>query len=204
LRKGVPLVGTNWLGAGRHIVHYPVRRGEALNFVGLVDRDDWRVESWTVQGTREECLADFAGWHEDVRLIVEAIEVPYKWALMVREPMARWSLGRVTLLGDACHPTLPDLAQGACMAIEDACVLARCLEASGKDYATAFKRYEMARIPRTTRIVEGSTAAKNRFHDRRLADDEAADRYIALEWTEARTKERYDWLFTYNALEVEV
>jgi 2-polyprenyl-6-methoxyphenol hydroxylase-like FAD-dependent oxidoreductase len=204
LPKGVPMAGTNWLGPGRHIVHYPLRRGEVLNFVGLVERDDWQVESWTARGTPEECRADFVGWHEDVRRIVDAIDVAYKWALMVREPMQRWSRGRVTLLGDACHPTLPDLAQGACMAIEDAFVLARCLTVCGEDYAQAFERYEAARIPRTTRIVMGSAAAKNRFHDRRLADDTTADRYIDEEWSPERIEERYDWLFAYNALNVEI
>ena len=204
LPKGVPLAGTNWLGAGRHIIHYPLRSGEVLNFVGLVDRDDWQIESWTAQGTPEECRADFAGWHEDARAIVEAVDIPYKWALMMREPMLRWSQRRVTLLGDACHPTLPDLAQGACMAIEDGFVLARCLAASGTDHSAAFARYEAARIPRTTRIVAGSAAAKNRFHDSRLADDAAAESYIAEEWSEARIEERYDWLFTYDATTVEI
>jgi salicylate hydroxylase len=204
LPKGVPPAGTNWLGSGRHIVHYLVRRGELLNFVGLVDNSDWQIESYTARGTREECLADFAGWHDDVQAIVEAIDVPYKWALMVRAPMTRWSQGRVTLLGDACHSTLPDLAQGACMSIEDGYVLMRCLADFSDDHAEAFRRYEAARIPRTTRIVEGSTAAKNRFHDRRLADDEAADRYITTEWTQERTKERYDWLFTYDAARVDI
>jgi len=139
-----------------------------------------------------------------VQGIIEAIEVPYKWALMVREPMAHWSRGRVTLLGDACHPTLPDLAQGACMAIEDAFVLARCLAACGSDHAAAFARYEAARMPRTRRIVDGSAAAKTRFHDRRLGDDEAADRYIAAEWTPERIEQRYHWLFQYDATAVEI
>jgi salicylate hydroxylase len=204
LPKGVPMAGTNWLGPGKHIIHYPLRRGAFLNFVGLVDRDDWQVESWTAQGTRAECRDDFAEWHEDARAIVEAVDVPYKWALMVREPMERWSRSRVTLLGDACHPTLPDLAQGACMAIEDGFVLARCLSAYGENHETAFKRYEAARISRTTRVVKGSAAARARFHDLRLADDAAAARYIDEEWTEQRIEERYDWLFTYNALDVDI
>ena len=203
LPKGIPMAGTNWQGPGRHIVHYPLRRGEVLNFVGMVDRD-WRIESWTAQGTPEECRADFAGWHEDIRAIVEAIDVPYKWALTVRQPMTRWSRGRVTLLGDACHSTLPDLAQGACMAIEDAYVLARCLHAYGDDHARAFERYEAARIPRTTRIVEGSAAAKSRFHDQRLADDAAADSYISAQYTQQRIEDRYHWLFVYDATSVEI
>ena len=204
LPKGIPMAGTNWLGRGRHIVHYPLRRGEALNFVGLVDRDDWQVELWSARGTAEECRADFAGWHEDARAIVEAVEEPYKWGLMLREPMSAWSRGRVTLLGDACHPTLPDLAQGASMAIEDAFVLARCLAAFRADHKAAFGRYEAARIPRTTRIVMGSAAAKSRFHDPRLGDDAAAERYIAEEWTPERIDERYDWLFRYDATTVEI
>ena len=204
LPNGVPPAGTNWLGPGKHIIHYPLRRGEALNFVGLVDRDDWQIESWTAQGTREECRADFSGWHEEARAIVEAVDIPYKWALMVREPLTRWSQGRVTLLGDACHPTLPDLAQGACMAIEDGLVLARCLSTYRENHATAFERYEAARIPRTTRIVEGSAAARTRFHDMRLADDNAAERYIREEWTRQRIEQRYDWIFTYDALDVDV
>ena len=204
LPKGIPMAGTNWLGRGRHIVHYPLRRGEVLNFVGLVDRDDWQVESWSARGTAEDCRADFIGWHEDARAIVEAVEEPYKWALMLREPMSSWSRGRVTLLGDACHPTLPDLAQGASMAIEDAFVLARCLAAFRADHKAAFGRYEAARIPRTTRIVAGSAAAKGRFHDPRLGDDAAAERYIAEEWTPERIDERYDWLFRYDATTVEI
>jgi salicylate hydroxylase len=99
----IPQAGTNWIGPGRHVVHYPLRRGEVLNFVGVVERGDWLIESWTAQGTRGECLADFAGWHPDVRALIEAIDVPYKWALMARSAMTRWSEGRVTLLGDACH-----------------------------------------------------------------------------------------------------
>ncbi len=72
------LVGANWVGAGRHAVTYPLRRGEILNFVAAVARDDWRVESWTERGTTEECLTDFAGWHEDVQRIIRNIDVPYK------------------------------------------------------------------------------------------------------------------------------
>ncbi|HJZ43342.1 MAG TPA: hypothetical protein VJ233_06450 [Hyphomicrobiaceae bacterium] len=90
------------------------------------------------------------------------------------------------------------------MAIEDGLVLARCLAAYGENHAAAFERYEAARIPRTTRIVEGSAAARKRFHDVRLADDAAAAHYIAAEWSRERIEERYDWLFRYNALEVDI
>ena len=136
--------------------------------------------------------------------LIEAIDAPFKWALMARSAMTRWSDGRVTLLGDACHAALPFLAQGAAMAIEDAYVLARCLAACGEDLATALARYEAARIARTTRVVEGSAANTKRFHNPRLADDAGADDYIASEWSEAKIEQRYDWLFTYDALNVAI
>jgi salicylate hydroxylase len=121
------LQGTNWLGPHGHVLHYPVRRGEIMNFISMVERDDWQIESWVTQGTKDELANDFRGWHADVHAIIDRIETPYKWALYVRGPMPRWSKGRVTLLGDACHPTLPFLGQGGVMAIEDGYIIAACL-----------------------------------------------------------------------------
>ncbi len=114
------LVGANWIGVGGHVVTYPLRRGEILNFVGVVERDDWRVESWTEPGSHEECLRDLANWHEDVKTIIRNIDTPFKWALLGREPLDHYARGRVCVMGDAAHPTLPFLAQGANMALEDA------------------------------------------------------------------------------------
>ena len=111
--------GVNWLGPKGHVLHYPVRRGEIMNFISFVERDDWQVESWTTPGTNDELANDFRGWHSDVHEMIRRIEAPFKWALMVRGPMAAWSQGRITLLGDACHPTLPFLGQGGVMSIED-------------------------------------------------------------------------------------
>jgi salicylate hydroxylase len=196
-------VGTNWIGPGRHFVHYPLRRGELLNFVGIVERHDWRIESWSAQGTSDECLHDFKRWHRDIQAIIASVATPYKWALMGREPMAQWSLGRVTLLGDACHPTLPFLAQGAVMAIEDAYVLARALEMFG-DCTLAFERYEAARKPRTSAIVKGSATNTQRFHNERLSDASTAHEYINTEWSEERVRERYEWLFVYDATTVTI
>jgi salicylate hydroxylase len=197
------LVGTNWVGPGGHIVHYPLRAGQLMNFVGVRERGDWQVESWSVRGTTEECLDDFAGWHDDIQTMIRAFEIPYKWALMRRLPLPQWSVGRVSLLGDACHSTLPFLAQGAVMAIEDGFILARALEAADHP-AEALTRYENARRARTTRMVEGANANTKRFHNPELASVEGARTYVDREWTEAKVKERYEWLFTYDAINVPV
>ena len=195
-------VGVNWVGPGGHVINYLLRRGEIFNFVGIVERD-WRVESWIEKGTREECAADLAGWHPDIHAIIRNIETPYKWALLGREPLARFSHGRATLVGDAAHPTLPMLAQGANMAIEDGVVLARCLAAYG-DVETALARYDAARVERTARLVRGANEMAKRFHNPALADASGAKAYVDAQWNEETVKQRYDWIFQYDATRVAV
>ncbi len=198
------MVGTNWVGPGGHVVHYSVHRAEYMNFNGIIERDDWQVESWTARGTHAECHAAFAGWNDDIHSMIDNIATPFKWALMGREPLKRWSVGRVTLLGDACHPMLPMLAQGAVMALEDGYILGRALADSRTDLARGLARYEQARMERTTKVVLGSAENARRFQSRTLTDPAAAQEYVDREWTEARVKQRYEWLFTYDVTAVPV
>jgi len=108
----------------------------------------------------------------------------------------------MTLMGDACHPTLPFLAQGAIMAMEDGVVLARCLEASPDNIAAALNRYQRLRLERTARVVAGSAANTERFHNRVLADPVAAHAYMTREYPPDKGRTMYDWLFAYDAMTV--
>lgn len=197
------LVGNNWLGVGGHVVTYPLRRGEILNFVGVIERDDWRVESWTVPGTTEECLRDLAPWHDDVKTIIRNIDTPYKWGLLKREPLDHFAEGRVCVMGDAAHPTLPFLAQGANMALEDAIIVARCLDAFD-DVPQALRHYERARLQRTAAIVRGSSENTKRFHNPAHGDAAGAADYIEREFQPEKVAQRYNWLYEYDALTVPV
>lgn len=196
-------VGTNWVGPRGHVITYPVRSGELLNFVGFGERDDWRGESWNEKGSKEECAADFPGWHPYVHEMIAKTDQPYKWALIGRDPLQTWVKGPVALMGDACHPTLPFLAQGAIMAIEDGVVLARCLE-KYPDVETALTHYQNARVERATKIVIGSTEAGKRFHNPILADSAAAVGYMEREWAPEKVRLRYDWLFEYDATAIPI
>jgi salicylate hydroxylase len=198
------MLGTNWLGPHGHVLHYPVRRGEIMNFISFVERDDWQIESWVTQGTTGELANDFRGWHPDVHSIIEKIETPYKWAMMVRGPMERWSMGRVTLLGDACHPTLPFLGQGGVMAIEDSYIVAACLAKYFDDPATAFGRYEDIRRERTAAVVRKSHENRRSAFSPALADPNAVAVEVAREWQQERVRERMEWLYSYDATAVAI
>jgi salicylate hydroxylase len=198
------MVGVNWLGPRGHVQNYPVRRGEIMNFISFTERDDWQVESWVAKGTPDELRNDFRGWHSDVHAMIDRIETPYKWALMVRGPMARWSEGRVTLLGDACHPTLPFLGQGGVMAIEDGYVLAACLDKHFNEPSTAFSHYEEARRERTAAVVRKSHENRRSAFSPKLAEQGAVATQVAREWQQERVRERMEWLYAYDATAVAV
>jgi salicylate hydroxylase len=198
------MVGTNWLGPLGHVLHYPVRRGEMMNFISIVERDDWQAESWTTEGTKGELANDLRDWHADVHTLIDGLDAAYKWALMVRGPMARWSRGRITLLGDACHPTLPFLGQGAVMAIEDAYVVSACLEKYFGDPMMALARYEEIRQERTAAVVRKAHENRSQIFSPALADENAVAISVAGDWQQARLRERMDWLYTYDATAVNI
>ena len=125
--------GAMWMGPHGHVVHYPVRRGELINIVAHFDSDSWTEESWTRECDLSELTTTYAGWHPDLLRLYPYSARWYKWALYDRDPLERWSKGRVTLLGDSAHAMLPYLGQGAAMAIEDACVLSAAIARHADD-----------------------------------------------------------------------
>lgn len=179
-------------GPERHLTRYLIRGGTIVNYVAFAERPGWTDEGWSVPATVDEVLEVFAGWANELQLIVRNTMAGrcHKWGLFGRDPLPRWSKGRVTLLGDAAHPMLPFLGQGASMAIEDAMILGRALGA-GADFAAALERYENARRPRANMIVELSHAQAEIIHRRQPAGT-----------TVARTM-RTD-LFEYDAVNVAI
>lgn len=194
-------VGSTWIGPGGHVVTYPLHKSKIMNFVATIEDKTWDHPGSSAPGTTEECLQDFAGWHEDVLTMIRLSPSLLKWALARRDPIPQWTQGRVSLLGDAAHATLPFLAQGAVHSIEDGMVLARCLEGvASSDAPAALQRYEAARIERTSRMVRGATANTERFHSKQLATEDSAEQYLQTEWSESPIFERYDWLYRYDAV----
>ena len=184
-----------WMGPGQHVVCYYLRGGALLNFVGLVETEEISEESWTAKFPWERLKADFEGWHEDIQAVIDSVDKDscFRWSLYYRPPIATWSTRRATLLGDAVHATLPYLAQGAAMAIEDAAVLTRALQ-STDSVADALQLYERNRIDRTSRIVTGSNANRTLFH---MRDQEKLRQAFAARDEGA---DRNAWLYSYNPL----
>lgn len=187
-----------FMGPGRHVVCYYIRRGELLNFVGIIEAEPLE-ESWTLKLPWEQLKADYVGWHPIIQAVIDAADRDqcYRWSLYNRAPVRNWSTSRATLLGDAAHPTLPYLAQGAAMAIEDGAVLARALLGTDS-IAAALALYERNRVDRTARVVLQSTDNRRLFHLHSVED-------IRQEFSRRNEgAARNEWLYSYNPLTVEL
>src|SRR5262245_1515299 len=192
--------GAMWMGPHGHVVHYPVRRGELVNIVAHFDSNGWTEESWTRECGLSEVTTTYAGWHSDLLRLYPASERWYKWALYDRDPLERWSKGRMTLLGDSAHAMLPYLGQGAGMAIEDACVLSAAIARHDDVLDQALLAYERLRAPRARAAVLG---ARERARENHLASRWARlkrDVKFALRgrFGGDRTVFRTAWLYGYD------
>jgi len=161
---GLPLDATNWLGPRGHFVHYYVSAGRFLNFIAVSEEATWTREQWSDRGSISDAVKIYEAWHPQVATILTAVDETFKWALFDRIPLPEWTEGRVALLGDACHPMLPFMAQGAAQAIEDGAALAACLKNTDFDVRRALQAYAALRKPRTTILQERSQAFSKTFH----------------------------------------
>ena len=188
-----------WMGPGKHAVSYWIKGGELLNFVGCVETPVAPDESWTAKFSWDKLQADFEGWHPDIQRIINLVDKNecYRWALYNRPVVKKWSTDRVTILGDSAHSTLPYLAQGAAMAIEDGAVLTRALLQSS-DVPDALDLYQRNRYERTKKVVEASNANRRIFHLNSAAEikEHFANRNEG--------DDRNGWLYSYNPLTVEL
>ena len=181
-----------WAGPDCHLVHYPLRGGEQYNVV--VTFHSRRAEEWGVtDGSRDEVMGYFTEIGPRPRRLLDLPRSWRRWATADREPIAKWTFGRVTLLGDAAHPMLQYLAQGACMAMEDAVTLGEALRAERGDFARAFGRYERARVARTARVVLMTREMGRIYHAK------GVERLVRNDLWKDRTPERYydslQWLY---------
>lgn len=185
-------VAAIWTGPGRHFVHYYVRGGALVNFVGVDEQADWTSESWTERGDKAELARGYAGWPEPVQALIEAAPEVWRWALFDRPPLPNWSKGGATLLGDAAHPMLPSFAQGAAMAIEDAADLGRRL-APGAAVVEALAAYEAERRERTARVQALSRRNAHLFHR-----PEPVRRVLFGLASVMGSARQFDWLYEYG------
>jgi salicylate hydroxylase len=183
-----------WFGRGGHVVYYPVKGGRLINVVAIM-RDDWREPGWSAPGDRAELLAHFhpRAWRGPPREIVGAADRWLKWALFDAAPLSHWGRGPVTLLGDAAHPLLPYLAQGAAMAIEDAAELAHCLGQAGSDPTGALRRYEQRRLARTA-LAQREARRNGAIYQMGAVAGLVRSLALAAMGGE-RLISRYDWLY---------
>jgi salicylate hydroxylase len=187
-----------WLGPNQHFVCYPIRGGRTISFGATVASETAGVESWTAAGSVPELLRRYDGWDEDVCRIIAAAEDVSVWALHDRDTIQRWSTARTTLIGDAAHPMLPFLAQGANQAIEDAMLLAQLLTRTDpSDVGAALSRYERLRRPRTEKVHAISRRNAGMLH---LADGEQQRQRDDIVLPSTRELHKQAWLYGYDAL----
>jgi salicylate hydroxylase len=194
---GIDVVSHCWMGPGGHCVHYWVSARRMMNVVCIVEHGAWARESWTDEGRVDDVLARYAGWHDIVRGLIAAFDKTFIWALHDREPLPRWTRGRITLLGDACHPMLPMMAQGAAQAIEDGAALAALLRSMPDDVEGALARYEAVRKPRATRLQELSAVNRTRYHMPDGPEQEQRDALMAASGDRSFANLR--WLYEHDA-----
>lgn len=169
---------TVWMGPRRHLVTYPLREGRLLNFVAVEEREAWTAEGWSAPGDPDALRASFHGWHEEVGALFAAVDETYQWGLFRHAPLARWHEGRVAVTGDAAHPTLPFLAQGAALALEDAAMLARAL--TSHELTSGLAAWEAARKPRATWLQSAAARTGKRFHSRSAPEQMVKAAALAL------------------------
>jgi salicylate hydroxylase len=193
----IEVASHNWMGPDGHVVHYWVGAGRFMNVVCVTEHGDWTEEGWTTPGRVADVAARYAAWHPTVRGLIAAFSETFVWALHDRTELPQWSRGRVTLLGDACHPMLPFMAQGAAQSIEDGAALAALLKAMPDNVPRTLQRYEALRKPRATRLQEASAANRVRFH---LHDGpEQQQRDAAMAHSGDRSIANIGWLYMHDA-----
>ena len=158
----IPPDATVWAGEGRHLVTYYLRGGALINFVAVEERDDWTEESWSAPGDPDALRACFQDWHAAPKTLLNAVGECFLWGLFDRPEQVRWTQGRLALIGDAAHPMLPFMAQGAAMALEDVAVLVRHLGAA--EISEALSLWEDERWPRVIRVLQQARANGRMFH----------------------------------------
>ena len=182
-----------WSGDGFHIVHYPLRDHTLFNIVAVFQTSTY-AERGDIERYRAELDRTYRDTHPTMRALIAMMDLSRRWAISDRDPIRHWGQGRVTLLGDAAHPTLQSLAQGACMSIEDAVCLAECVEIADGDFATAFRRYETARYLRTARVQYESRYLWDSFYHLGGIEREV----MKASWRDRREDELYrclSWLY---------
>ena len=193
-------VAANWQGPRGHVIHYYLRNYELVNIVAVMDVEGWTEESWTLPVSSEEMLKLFDGWHPTVLHLLRNIDQPFRWGLYGRPSTNDWGEGRITLLGDAVHPMVPFLAQGAAMAMEDGYVLAGVLDRYRDDLCAGLRAYENARRDRANAVQQGSLARAATVHEADpIKRAERNREYAELNRKDPeKTMHRAEWIFSYD------